>query len=68
METLTGVCFNPGSNLASTNIVEKGDILTENGSEVGFAETLCANFGSVSPNGHEDDVRDEHGDTWEEVE
>ena len=60
---LTGVCLYPSGDLSSTNIVEEGDILTENGSEIGFTETFCANFRSVDPNRHEDEIRGEHADT-----
>lgn len=63
---LTGVCLNPSRDLTRSDIVKKGDILTKNRGEIGFAETFCANFRRVSPDGHVDDVRNEHGDTWEE--
>ena len=65
MKILTGVCLNPSGDLSSTNIVEKGDLLTENGSEIRFTETLCANFRSVDPNRHEGEIRDEHANTCE---
>jgi hypothetical protein len=44
METLTCVRLNPSSDLSSTDIVEEGDILTENGSEISFTETLGTDF------------------------
>ena len=62
---LTGICLDPGSDLARTNIVEKGDVLTENGGEVFFAETFCTDFRSVRPNGHVYEVGSEHAGTWE---
>jgi len=64
---LTGVRLNPSGNLSSTNIVKEGDLLTKNGSKIGFTETLGGNFRSVNPNRHVNKVRDKHADTWQLV-
>jgi len=34
MKTLTGVCLNPSSKVSSIDVVEVGDVLTENSSEI----------------------------------
>jgi len=67
MNALTGVCLNPSGDLSSTDVIEVGDLLTKNGSEIRFTEALGANFRSVDPNRHKGKVRDEHGDTCETV-
>jgi len=61
---LTGVCLDPSGDLSSTDVVKVGDLLTENGSEIRFTETLGANFRGVDPNRHEAHIRDKHADTW----
>lgn len=63
---LTSVRLDPSSDLTSADIVEEGDILTKDRSEVGFAEALGTDFRSVRPDTHEDHVCDEHSNTCEE--
>jgi hypothetical protein len=62
---LTGVGLNPGGDFSSADIVEKGDILAENGGEIGFTEALGGEFRSVGPDRHVGKSGGEHDNTCE---
>ena len=64
----TGVSLDTSSNLSSTDVVEKGDILTEYGAEVCLTKSLSIDLTGVDPNDHVDVCAEEHANAWRERE
>jgi hypothetical protein len=59
-----GVGLNAGCDFTGAEVVKVGDILTENGLEITFTDTLGVDLAGVNPEVHVDKRADEHADTW----
>lgn len=59
----TGISLDAGSNLSCSNIVEEGDVLTQNGLQISFANSLCVDLAGVDPDEHVDVGGHEHSNT-----
>jgi hypothetical protein len=66
-EPRTGICLYASGYLTSTNLVEKSNILAEDGPQITLANTLSSNLGSVDPNSHINVSADEHADACREL-
>ena len=62
IKKLTGISLDAGGDLASTDVVEVGDVLTEDGAEVALTEALGIDFTRVDPDEHVGVGAAEHAD------
>ena len=60
---LTSVGLYTGSDLPSTGVIKVGYILSQDGLEIFFSETFCADFTRVDPGVHIDECTNEHSYT-----
>lgn len=62
-EPRTGICLYASSDLASTNLIKKGNILAEDGLQITLANTLSGRLGSMDPSIHVNVSANEHTHT-----
>ena len=61
---LTSVGLYTGSDLPSTGVIKVGYILSQDGLEIFFSETFCADFTRVDPDEHVGVGTAEHADAF----